>query len=168
VQVISLCVTVVASSAVVAATHLPWFGPFSNDGVNPQYSAISGVLAPPGSPAGLVPGTQNWGYLMVGWSVLLAGLTVVAAVSCAVSRRFRHVRGLCHVLVSVVLASLILMALVVLEFVPRVPFDGPDTLGFSWGTVVGLGLAVLSSIGAWFAWATLRFPHLWNTDPLVD
>jgi hypothetical protein len=60
------------------------------------------------------------------------------------------------------------MALVVLEFVPRVPFDGPDTLGFSWGTVVGLGLAVLSSIGAWFAWATLRFPHLWNTDPLVD
>lgn len=158
----------VASSALVAATHLPWFGPFSNDGVDPQYSAISGVLVSPGSPAGLVPGTQHWGYLMVAWSVLLAGLAVVAAVSCAASRRFRCVRGLSHVLLSVAIVSLILIALVVLEFVPRVPFDGPDTQGFSWGTIVGLGLAVLSSIGACFAWATLRFPHLWSTDPLVD
>jgi hypothetical protein len=67
---------------------------------------------------GFGAGDSELGYLMVAWSVLLDGFAVVAAVSCAVSRRFQNVRGLSHLLLSVGIASLILIALVVLEFVP--------------------------------------------------
>jgi hypothetical protein len=163
VQVISLFVCALASFTLVPVTHVPWFGPFSNTAVEPQYSAVSGVLVPPGSPAGMVPGTQSWGYLLIAWSALLAGLAVAALCICTFSRRFRYVRGASHLLVAVGIAALILVALVVAEFVPRVPFDGPDTLGFSWGAILGLVLAVVSAIGAWFAWATLNYPHLWGT-----
>ena len=168
VQVISLFVAVVASSALVAATHLPWFGPFSSDGVNPHYSAVSGVLVPPGSPAGLVPGTQKWGYVIIAWSVLLAGLALVAAVSvCRESslptrpgpRPPPCVRG--HRVIDPDSARRARTRAA--SSVRRA-----GQLGFSWGTVVGLALAVASSIGAWFAWATLRFPYLWSSDPLVN
>jgi peptidoglycan/LPS O-acetylase OafA/YrhL len=165
VPVVWLCVTVLAAFAVVPTTHLPWFGPFSNDGVLPQFNAVSGYLVPPGSPAGLVPGTQSWGYLIEAWSLLLAGLATSAAVACAVSRRRRRHRHLRGLLLAVGVASLILVALVTAEFVPHVPFDGPATLGFSWGTLIGLALALASAIGACFAWATLRFHHLWGTHP---
>jgi hypothetical protein len=76
-----------------------------------------------------------------------------------------HVRGLSRLLLFLGIESLVLVALVVAEFVPRVPFDGPDTLGFCWGTPIGLGLAVLASIGAWFAWTTWTYPWLWGLDP---
>jgi hypothetical protein len=162
VQVVSLFICALASFTLIPVTHLPWFGPFSDTAVEPQYSAVSGVLVPPGSLGGIVPGTQNWGYLLIAWSAFLAGLGVVALCVCAVSRRFRYVRGVSHLLVAVGIAALILLALVVAQFVPRVPFDGPDTLGFSWGTILGFGLAVVSAIAAWFAWATLNYPHLWG------
>jgi hypothetical protein len=38
----------------------------------------------------------------------------------------------------------------------------------SWGTIVGLGLAILAAIGAWFAWATIKFPHLWGIEPVSN
>jgi hypothetical protein len=167
VQVVWLCVTVLAALALVPTTHLPWFGPFSNDGVLPQFNAVSGYLVPPGSPAGLVPGTQGWGYLIEAWSLLLAGLATGAAVGCAASRRrrIRHLRG---PLLAIGVASLILVGLVTAEFVPHVPFDGPSTLSFSWGTLIGLALAMASAVGAWFAWATARFPQLWGFVPTKD
>ena len=49
---------------------------------------------------------------------------------------------------------MLLIGVVALEFLPRVPFDGPATLGFDWGAILGLGLAAFSSVAAWFAWAT--------------
>jgi NO-binding membrane sensor protein with MHYT domain len=150
------------SLALAAATHLPWFGSATNDGVEPHYSAVSGFLVPPGSPAGVVPGTQNWGYLIVAVSMLLAVSAAATAAVCAFSRRFRDLRTLSHALAAVATVSALLVAVVALEFVPRVPFDGPATLGFDWGTILGTGLAVLSSIAAWFAWATVRYPHRWG------
>ena len=80
--------------AVTAAAHLPWFGPFANDGPEPQYSAVSAYLVPPGSPAGMVPGTQSWGYLIVALSILLAVAAAALALVCAFSSRLRDLRGL--------------------------------------------------------------------------
>jgi hypothetical protein len=162
VQVTWLSVCVISSLALAAATHLPWFGSPANDGVEPHYSAVSGYLVPPGSPAGVVPGTQNWGYLIVAVSVLLAVSAAAVAVACSFSRRFRGRRGLSRALAAVGTVSILLVLVVALEFVPRVPFDGPATLGFDWGTVLGTGLAVLSSIAAWSAWGTERYPHRWG------
>jgi hypothetical protein len=164
VQVILLSVCALAAVALVAATHLPWFGPFANGGSEPQYSAVSGVLVPPGSPSGLVPDTQSWGFLITAFSVFLAASAVVAAVTCASSRQFRSARRMRYLLVAEGIMSVIMVALVALEFMPRVPFDGPATLGFDWGTMVGLGCAVTSSFAAWFAWATASYPHLWGNS----
>jgi hypothetical protein len=161
VQVVWLSVCALSSLALAAATHLPWFGSPANE-VEPEYSAVSGFLVPPGSPAGVIPGTQNWGYLIVAASILLAASAAVAAIVCAFSGRIRHRRGLSHALAAVGTLSLLLVLVVALEFTPRVPFDGPATLGFDWGTILGLGLAVLSSVAAWFAWATVRYPHRWG------
>jgi hypothetical protein len=162
VQVAWLSVCATSSLALASATHLPWFGSPANDGVEPQYSAVSGFLVPPGSPAGVVPGTQSWGYVIIAVSILLAASAAAAAVVCARSRRFRRMRGLSHALAAVGMVSVLLAVVVALEFVPRVPFDGPATLGFDWGTILGLGLAVLSCVAAWFTWATVRYPHRWG------
>jgi hypothetical protein len=167
VQVIPLFICAAASSAFIPATNLPWFGAFSSDNPAPQYSAVSGLLVPPGSPAALVPGTQSWGYLLVAWSALLAALAVVAAVACVLSRN-RIARGLSGLLICVGIASLVLVALVVPELIARVPFDQELFLGFDWGAIVGLGLAVLSSFGAWFAWATWTYPSLWGPGQSVN
>jgi hypothetical protein len=165
VQVIPLCICAGATSAFVVATNLPWFGSISNNNPEPQYSAVSETLVRSDSPAGLVPGNQSWGYLLAAWSALLAVLAVAAVVACVLSRH-RNARGLSRLLVCVGVASLVLVALVVPELTARVPFDGPsNTVGFDWGAVVGLGLAVLASVGAWFAWATWTYPWLWGPGP---
>ncbi len=169
VQVVSLCICAVASSAfVAAATNLPWFGDLSPGNPSPQYSAVSasGLYAPPGSQAALGPGTQSWGYLLVAWSALLTVLAVIAVAACVLSRHRR--RGGVNVLLSVGIASLVLIALIIPEFTARVQFDLVSFVGFSWGAMVGLGLAVVAASGAWFAWATLKFPHLWGVEPTVD
>ena len=77
VQVIPLCICVVASMAFVASTNLPWFGDLSNDNPSPQFSALSasGLYTPPGSPVGLGPGTQNWGHLSV-WDAAMLTKTL--------------------------------------------------------------------------------------------
>jgi hypothetical protein len=169
VQVVPLCICVVASMAFVASTNLPWFGDLSNDNPTTQFSALSasGLYTPPGSPAGLGPGTRNWGHLLVAWSVLLTGLAVIAVAACVLSRHRRR-GGLNGLLLSVGIASLVLIALVIPEFTGRVQFDMASFVGFSWGAVVGLGLAVIAAVGAWFAWATLRFPHLWGIELTED
>jgi hypothetical protein len=169
VQVIPLCICAVASSAFVAATNLPWFGDLSSGNGSPQYSAVSasGLYTPPGSQAALGPGTQGWGYLLVAWSALLTVLAVTAIAACVVSRHRR--RGSLNVmLLSVGTASLVLIALIVPEFTARVQTDLVSFVGFSWGAMVGLGLAVVAASGAWFAWATLKFPHLWGVEIAVD
>lgn len=75
-----------------------------------------------------------------------------------------------HLLVawSALLGVLALMVLVIPELVVRVSYDEASTLGFDWGAIVGLGLAVLASVGAWFAWATWTCPSLWGPHPSAD
>jgi hypothetical protein len=169
VQVVPLCICAVASSAFVSATNLPWFGDLSSGNGSLQYSAVSasGLYAPPGSQTALRPGTQSWGYLLVAWSALLTVLAVTAIAACVVSRHRRRA-GLNVLLLSVGIASVVLIALIVPEFTARVQTDLVSFVGFSWGAMVGLGLAVVAASGAWFAWATLKFPHLWGVEITVD
>jgi hypothetical protein len=103
---------------------------------------------------------------LVAWSALLTVLAVIAVAACVLSRHRR--RGGVNVLLSVGIASLVLIALIIPEFTARVQFDLVSFVGFSWGAMVGLGLAVVAASGAWFAWATLKFPHLWGVEPTVD
>jgi hypothetical protein len=161
VQIIPLCICALASSALVAATHLPWFGNFGDQSTQP-FSAISGDLVPPGSPAGLVPGAQSWGFLLVAWSTMCAVMAVVAACACVVNRH-RNPQAVRRFMVGVGFASLVLVALCVSELLVRVPFD-EVTLGSDWGAMVGVGLAAVCSFGAWFAWATFTYPRLWGTS----
>lgn len=104
---------------------------------------------------------------MVAWALLCTVLAVVAVVACAVngSRRRGGPKG--FVLV-VGIASLVLIALVAPEFGGRVQYDMASFVGVTWGAIVGLGLAVSAAAGAWFAWATLQFPHLWGLEPTGD
>jgi hypothetical protein len=156
VQVVPLFLCAVASAAVAAAAHLPWFGSIAGDPTAPEYAAVSPIL-----PAGLLPGTQGWGFLLVAWSALLAVLAVVAAVVCA-ARGARHPRGVRRLLTGVGVGSLVLVALVAAELSGRVRFDLVSFVGFDWGALAGLGLALLSSFGAWLAWATFAYPHRWG------
>jgi hypothetical protein len=130
-------------------------------GKTPQFSAVSasGLYALPGSSAGFGPGTHTWGYLLVAWSVLLTVLALIAVAACVMSRH-GHRRGLHGLLLCVGVVSLVLIALVVPEFTAKVQTDLASFVGFSWSAIVGLGLAVLAALGAWFASATLTFPHL--------
>jgi hypothetical protein len=161
VQVVPLCLCAAASAGVAAATRLPWFGSISGDPTAPEYSAVSPVLRSPNVPAGLLPGTQGWGWLLVAWSALLAVTAVVAAVACA-ARGARHARGVRRLLLGVGVGSLVLVALVASELTGRVQFDLVSFVGFDWGELVGLGLALASSFCAWFAWATFVYPHRWG------
>jgi hypothetical protein len=165
--VVSLGICAAASGAIVAAAHLPWFGDLAGDPTVPQFSALSGELVPPRSPSGLVPGTQSWGYLLVSWSALLTVAAVSAAFACGVlgSRQPRRVKRL---LTVVGVASLILVALVVPELLTTVRFDLVSYAHSDWGALVGLGLAVMSSLGAWFAWATWTYPHRWGVRPSTE
>ena len=167
VQVISLCLCAGGAVAFLAATNLPWFGAFASENPVPQYSALSVTSVLPNGQAGLVPGTQSWGYLLVAWSALLAALAVAATVVCALGRR-RSARDLSRLLLCVGGASLVLIALVVPELGAKVLFDEASSVGADWGAAVGLGLAVLASIGAWFAWATWTAPSLWGLHPAED
>lgn len=160
VQVLPLCLCALSSVAVAAATHLPWFGSIPGDPTVPEYSAVSPLLVPPDAPAGLVPGTQSWGYLVVAWSVLLGVTAVVAVVACVVCAR--RPRAVGRMLVAVGVGSLVLVGLVAAELFASVRFDLDSFAHSDWGALVGLGLAVLASGGAWFAWATFVFPHRWG------
>jgi predicted transporter len=104
---------------------------------------------------------------MVAWALLLALLALVAVADC-VARRQAHRCGPHGLLLLVGVASLILAVLVVPEFMANVQTDLVSFAGSSWGTIVGLGLTVLAAIGAWFAWATVKFPHLWGIEPGSD
>jgi len=167
VQVISLCICAGAALAFVAATNLPWFGAFVSDNPEPQYSALSVSSVLPSAQAGLVPGTQSWGYLLVAWSALLAALAVASTVACVLGRH-RKARGLSRLLLCVGGASLVLVALVLPELRAKVLYDEASTIGVDWGAVVGLALAVIASIGAWFAWATWTHPSLWGLHTAAD
>jgi hypothetical protein len=165
VQFVPLCISALASLALVVSMHLPWFGNLGDQSTR-SFNAISGSLAPPSSPTGLVPGTQSWGYLLTVWAALCAILAGAAACSCVFScRRNRRVGS--RFLVGVGASSLVLVALVVPELLARAPFD-EVTVGSDWGAFVGLGVAVVSSIGAWFAWATWTYPHRWGLDSSIE
>jgi hypothetical protein len=159
----SLCICAAAAAALGAVTHVPWFGSFTGDTPEPEYSAVSGLLVPPHSPGGLAPATQNWGYLLVSWSAVLAASALATAIALPVIRH-RHPRGVSALLVAVGIGSLVLVALVLPELLSRVPFDEASFVGADWGAFTGLGLAVLSSIGAWFAWATWKYPQRWGLE----
>lgn len=166
VLVIPLCICAVASSAFVAATNLPWFGDLSSGNPTLQFSAVS-ISGLYGSPTGLAPGTQNWGYLLVAWSALLTVLAVAAVAACVLSRHWHRGRP-SGLLLGVGIASLVLIALVIPEFTGRIQYDMASFVSFSWGAIVGLGLAVVAASGAWFAWATSKYPHLWGVELTAD
>jgi hypothetical protein len=140
----------------VAATHLPWFGSLSDASV-PEFNAVSGALWR----TGLVPASQNWGYLLISWSLLVAFLALLSALACALVRL--RCSGFVDRLLSVLgVASLILVALVVAEVTTSAQFDMASYAHPDWGAWIGLALAVVSSLGAWLAWATWTYPHLWG------
>jgi hypothetical protein len=162
VQVLSLLVCAAASGTTVAAAHLPWFGSPS-DGSVPEYSAVSGQLWR----TGLAPGAQSWGYLLVSWSALLAVSALLAALAC-VLLRLRSQRRVGRLLMCIGVASLLLVALVLAELTTSAQFDLDSYAHLDWGAWTGLSLTVVSSVGAWFAWATWRFPHLWGLDASAE
>jgi hypothetical protein len=156
VQVVPLCLCAGAAGAIVAAAHLPWFGSLADPSV-PEKSAVSGDLWS----TGLVPGAQSWGYLLVAWSGLLAVVALFAALACALVRPRRR-RPLNRLLLGLGVASLVLVALVVAELTTSAQFDLVSYAHSDWGAWTGLGLAVVSSVAAWFVWATWTYPHLWG------
>jgi hypothetical protein len=162
VQVGSLCLCAGAAGAIVAAAHLPWFGSIADPSV-PEKSAVSGELWG----TGLVPGAQSWGYLLVAWSGLLAVMALLAALACALGRSRRR-WPLSRVLLGLGVASLVLVALVMAELTTSAQFDLVSYAHADWGAWIGLGLAVVSSVGAWLAWATWRFPQLWGLAAWAD
>jgi hypothetical protein len=156
-QVIPLVICTVTSSALVFALYLPWFGISTADPI-PHYSAVSSELVPPLTSSALVPGTQKWGYLLLACAALVAALALAALIGCARSRS--HLGGgpsrLC-----VAITSLALVVLVILEMNATISF-GDQPLGFDWGAIIGDALTVLSTFGACFAWATIRYRWLWG------
>lgn len=158
----SLCVCAAATGAIVLTLHLPWFGSPGDPSV-PQFSAVSGELWR----TGLVPGAQSWGYLITAWSILLVVLAMVAAIACAL-RRPHNRWPMSGFLLCLAVASLVLMALVLAELTSRTQFDLVSYAPPDWGAWIGLGLAVASSAGAWLAWASWRFPHLWGLEASTD
>ncbi len=158
-QVVPLAVCTVASFALVGALYLPWFGISTRDPI-PRYSALSSDLVPPLHSSALVPGTQKWGYLLFASAALVAGLALAALIVCVRSRS--HLGGgPSRLLPCVAITSLALVVLVILEMKATVHF-GDQPLGFDWGAVIGVALAVLSAFGAFFAWATIRYRWLWG------
>jgi hypothetical protein len=162
VQVLSLCLCAAAAGAIVPALHLPWFGSLGDPSV-PQFSAVSGELWR----TGLVPSAQSWGYLITAWSILLVVLALVAAVTCGLRRPFTGwpTSGW---LLCLAVASGVQMALVLAELTSRAQFDLVSYAHSDWGAWIGLGLAVVSSAGAWLARASWRFPHLWGLEVSGD
>jgi hypothetical protein len=61
----------------------------------------------------------------------------------------------------VAITSLALVVLVILQMNATIHF-GDQPLGFDWGAIIGVALAVLSAFGACFAWATIRYRWLWG------
>jgi hypothetical protein len=162
VQVVSLSVCAGAAGAVLASLHLPWFGSLGDPTVV-QFSAVSGDLWR----TGLVPASQSWGYLIAAWSALLVVLALLAAIACALPRP-RNQWPMSGVLLCIAVASVMLIALVLAEVTSHAQFDLVSSAPADWGAWLSLGLAVVSSAGAWLAWASSRFPHLWGLEASAD
>jgi hypothetical protein len=90
--------------------------------------------------------------------VSVASLALVAVIASVRSRSHRG-REPRRLLLCAGTASLVLVTLVTLEMTANVHY-GDQHLGYDWGAILGLALAVLSSSGAWFAWATHRYRWL--------
>ena len=135
------------------------FGSLSDPAV-PEKSAVSGELWR----TGLVPGAQSWGYLLVAWSAMLALFALLGALACRFPRPRRQ-WPMSRLLLCLGVASLILVALVLAELTRSAQFDLVSYAHSDWGAWIGLSLAVVSSVGAWLAWASWRFPHLWGLNP---
>ena len=88
-------------------------------------------------------------------------MALFAALACALVRHSRR-RPLNRLLLGLGVASLVLVALVMAELTTRAQFDLVAYADADWGAWAGLSLAVVSSVGAWFAWATWTYPHLWG------
>jgi hypothetical protein len=128
-----------------------------------QFSGVSGDLWR----TGLVPASQSWGYLIAAWSVLLVVLALLGAIACALPRpRNRWPMG--GFLLCIAVASVVLIALVVAELTSHAQFDLVSYADADWGAWFGLGLVLVSSAGAWLAWASWRFPHLWGLEAFTD
>lgn len=104
-------------------------------------------LYPSSPPAGLVPARKVSLGLLV---AIPLGFGGDGALACP--------RALSRLLLGLGVASPILVALVVPESITRVPFDEASYAEIDWGPIADLGSAVLSSIGAWFAWAKWKYP----------
>lgn len=129
----------------------------------PEKSAVSGELWR----TGLVPGAQSWGYLLISCSALLAVWALFGALACARPhpRRYWPMNDL---LLSVGVGSMILLALVLAELTASAQFDMASYAHSDWGAWLGVSLAVVCTSGAWLAWASWKFPHLWSVDLLAD
>jgi len=160
-HVVSLGLCGLAAAGCGATTVLPWFGlPTPGGPPDPRFSALSGALAtPPFGSANLAPATEKWGYLLVAWSALVAGMDVVAIIT-FVRNRKREGRRVTALLICVAAAAFVLIALVIAEFTAKIPWgDGPP-ISWDMGALFGLLLAVLSAFSASSAWATEKYPWL--------
>jgi hypothetical protein len=158
----SLSVCAAAAGAIVATLHLPWFGSLGDPTVQ-QFSAVSGDLWR----TGLVPASQSWGYLIAAWSLLLVVLALLGAIACALPRP-RNRWPVSGFLLCIAVASVVLIALVLAELTSHAQFDLVSYADADWGAWFSLGLAVVSSAGAWLAWGSWRFPHLWGLEAFTD
>ncbi len=140
----------------MAAVHLPWFGSLGDESV-PQFTAVSETLWRHGP----VPGAQDWGYLIAAWSVLIVVWALGAAFACAFGGARNRV-PIGPLLLGLAIASVVAIVMVVAEMTASAQFDLVSYAHTDWGAWIGLSLAVMSSLGAWLAWATWCYPYLWG------
>ena len=99
----------------------------------------------------LSPGTEAWGYLMVGSAALVALLSMAGLLACGFGPN-RFGQGSNGALLVASLASWALVGIVAAEMTATIPWGDSTPLGFDWGALLGLALSVLAAFGASVAW----------------
>ncbi|HVT42420.1 MAG TPA: hypothetical protein VHD39_05505, partial [Acidimicrobiales bacterium] len=145
-------VCTLGAAVTAISTTFPWFG--VDDGVgyggvfglDEQRSALARDLTPLFVTAGVAPGTQSWGFVILALAACVALGAFVVTVFVLWGRRPPIVlRG------ALVALALALVIVCVLEAHAQ-PLSGDEPIfRFSWGAIVGVAAAVVSLLGAGLA-----------------